>query len=207
MMLPIQATTRFARSYETATLLLKCFARSALRDLVARMNADPRSWIRAYGSVEGISQDVREVDLSRGDRLLFHVRDGVVYLLDMGKHAVVPRYVATNSLQSELKSAKAPPADLECSRPPGFFTFDVEAEWRTFANEAEPSWISYLDIEQEAVVASVLARLDDQRTDPRAWNLTVILGGPGTGKTSILLTFLIEHSLTIRCQKSSSRMR
>ncbi|HKO18401.1 MAG TPA: ATP-binding protein [Acidobacteriaceae bacterium] len=154
------------------------------------MSADTRSWIRAYRSVEGISQDVREADLSGSHRLLFHVKDGSLYLLDMGKHEVVPRYVATSSLSSELRSATEPPADLGCSRPPGFFTFDAETEWRAFANEAEPSWISYLDSQQEAVVASILERVDQRSQASRAWNLTVIVGGPGTGKTSILLNLL-----------------
>jgi hypothetical protein len=127
------------------------------------------------------------MDISGAERLLFHCRDNAIHLMAIGGHDVVEHYCRTGNIEAELRRVRPLPPDMERLAASGFFTFDVEEEWRQFANEADPSWLTYLDGEQAKAVDRILARVAHVSENPRAWCFVLLLGGPGTGKTSILI--------------------
>lgn len=164
--------------------------RQELGDLAARAASVPRTWLRSYNKVKALKESVWELDVSGADRLLFHVKDGMIILLVVGKHEIVRDYVSTANVSREVATAAEPPKSLTTARPHGFFTFDAHEQWQSFANEADPAWLSYLDTEQGAVVCQLLNAIDHRGTDLQSSPLALVMGGPGTGKTSILLNLL-----------------
>lgn len=185
--LSFRATRRFVQSYDHAQPLRKACVIGALSDLRRAYDSDPKLFLRRYPAVSGLRGKVREMDISGGERLLFHHRDGTVHLLEVGDHEIVPHYKQTAALGAELSKTRPLPPGIARLTTSGFFTFDVEKKWKRFANEADPDWLTYLDRPQAAAVRSVLRRMAETASHPRAWSFTVLIGGPGTGKTSILL--------------------
>jgi hypothetical protein len=130
---------------------------------------------------------VWELDISGAERLLFHYDSKTIWILAVGGHEIVSHYRRTGSVAAELLNACSLPQGMTHLAGSGFFTFDVESEWKTFANEADPSWLSYLDQEQSNAVDDIIQQTKLTIADERLRTFTVILGGPGTGKTTILL--------------------
>jgi hypothetical protein len=146
--------------------------------------------MRRYDRIEGCRDVALEVDVAGGERMLVHPQDGRLVLVDLGKHEIVAHYQRTGNLQAETRRLATPPASFVDEVPPGFFTFDIESEWRDYANEADPAWLSYLDEQQGAVANAVLTAIRRCAADARAWHMALLMGGPGTGKTSILLNLV-----------------
>ena len=194
----ISTTQRFVRSYERAHPLRKACAIGALSDLKRLYASDGKNFLRRYGKVEGMAPDVREMDISGAERLLFHYRDGVIHLLVMGDHEIVKHYQKTAALEAELPKVRPLPEAIDRLASAGFFTFDIEEEWQQFADEVDPSWLKYLDRPQAAAVDRIFQGIAERAQDARSWSFTLIVGGPGTGKTAILLnlfTRAIESDL------------
>jgi hypothetical protein len=185
--LALRATRRFVEGYDRAQPLRKACAIGAVADLRRAFQSDGRSFLRKYNKVKGLAPAVWEMDISGAERLLFHCRDRTVHLLAMGGHEIVEHYKKTAALETELQNARSLPPALERLASAGFFTFDVESEWRQFADEADPSWLTALDKQQHAAVKRILKRVNENEANQRAWCFYLIVGGPGTGKTSVLL--------------------
>ena len=183
----LRATRRFVDAYDRAQPLRKACVIGALSDLRRQYQSGPDSFLRKYNKVKGLVPTVWEMDLSGAERLLFHWREGVINLLAMGGHDIVGHYKNTAALETELGNMRPLPPGIERLTAAGFFTFSAETEWKQFANEADPAWLTYLDRDQATAVADILKSIQGTAQDPRAWSFWLILGGPGTGKTSILL--------------------
>lgn len=185
MPLNVRATQRFIRDFDRAQPLLRACALGALSDIRRAFEQRPDIALRRYKKVAGISPAVREVDIAGAERLLFHWRDGEMFLLAVGSHEVVGHYQETGKVDAEIARCKPLPQRIADLTAAGYFTFDVEEEWRDFANEADPAWLSYLAPQQAQAVDRVLSRTLSGSS--RDWHFSLIVGGPGTGKTSVLL--------------------
>lgn len=183
-------TQRFVRSYDSALPLRRACAIGALADLRTAFAQDPRMALRRYNKVKGLEPTLWEMDISGAERLLFHCANRSVVLVDIGGHEVVEHYKRTGCLSRELAKPRPLPPGIDRLANSGFFTFNIEEEWQAYANEAEASWLAYLDKQQSDVATKIVDTVQSVRANPRTWNFSLVLGGPGTGKTSILLNLM-----------------
>jgi hypothetical protein len=65
-----------------------------------------------------------------------------------------------------------------------------------FANEARPEWLYFLDDHQLQVVDAIVSALEDGLAGATP-SAHLLLGGPGTGKTSVLLQLLMRLSNSV----------
>lgn len=182
----MKATTRFVRDYDRAQPLLKSCAAGALAELRRAFEARPDLALRQYRPVQGIAPAVIEIGISGAARMLAHWNGGCLYLLAVGGHEIVGHYQSTGRVAQEILHCKPMPERLASQIIPNYFTPDVEEDWKHFANEADPSWLQHLDTQQYEAAVGILNRA--MATQPgEAGCFEVIAGGPGTGKTSIIL--------------------
>ena len=183
--LDVRATARFVSEYEHAQPLLRTCALGALSDLRRFHASDPKQAFRRYNKIKGISPTMFEVDIAGGERLLCHWNDQTLFLVAIGNHEIVKRYQQNGNLAEDIKNCRPLPAHIEKVMHSGLFNFNIEEEWRNFANEADPDWITYLDQHQAAAADRILE--GTLGASSKKWYFAMLVGGPGTGKTSILL--------------------
>jgi hypothetical protein len=184
--LVLKSTSRFVNAYDRAHPRLRACAHGALSDLRRAFEQRPDLALRRYNKLKGLVPAVLEVDIAGGERLLMHWRDGTVYLLEMGGHEVVKRYKATARVTDEVARCKSLPERIEKLVAVSYFTFDVDEEWQSFATEADPSWLNYLDDQQGRAADRILSRAGANQNAKVSY-FGLLTGGPGTGKTSVLL--------------------
>jgi hypothetical protein len=190
------AAPRFRRSYGKASPALRKLARGAVHDLVRAFIGDQQTWTRRYDRVASLSRPVLEIDISGGKRMLAVHDTSSVVLLDMGDHELVPR---AKGIDIDHALDHAVPAD-DHFYPQRIGTGSLFEPTPTvdvfdYGAELDPTWLYRLDDEQFAVYEQLQDLLTEQVLDekrPLACNLVV--GGPGTGKTSLLAS-LAEHAV------------
>jgi hypothetical protein len=182
----LKATARFLRAYNHAQGPLRECVKGALADLCRGLAANPKTTLRSFNTVKPLSPTVLEIDLAGAPRMLVHWRDGTLYLLEMGGHEIVPRYAATGKPATEIKRCKPLPGDIGALEAVSYFPDDADSDWCQFANEADPAWLTWLDTQQARAADRIIERTAT-RTGPREWYFAMLVGGPGTGKTSVLL--------------------
>jgi hypothetical protein len=133
-----------------------------------------------------VGEPILEIKVTGGDRLLAHWRDGVLYLLSLGEHESVGHYASTVKLESELANCKRLPDEIIAVAEQGFFLSASVDQWQQYANETDPQWLSHLDPPQVNAVETIFQKAANG-AEPN-WSFTLLAGGPGTGKTSILLS-------------------
>ncbi len=114
-----------------------------------------------------------------------HWRDNTLFLLALGRHEATKHYQQTGRVEAEIQRCEPVPESLSRIGGAPFFTFNLEEEWRDFGDEADPSWLSYLDAPQATAVSRIIERA--QVLGAKEWYFALVAGGPGTGKTSVLL--------------------
>ena len=193
---------------------------AGLQDLVAKKTVEllrkeasaPNTW---HFELEKMKDDsfgehhVFKIALTAGDRLIFIAQNNKIILCDLGKHEVMQEYAALNKSirESDINKALNPPewferyltAKLEQEPksddrspdlyPKGLFeSIEGEERW-FFEEELSGAWLTYLDDEQavisEHLFTLALSPIEDLQ-------VFFILGGPGTGKTIILLNLAIN---------------
>lgn len=193
---------------------------AGLQDLVAKKTVEllrkeasaPNTW---HFELEKMKDDsfgehhVFKIALTAGDRLIFIAQNNKIILCDLGKHEVMQEYAALNKSirDSDINKALNPPewferyliAKLEQDAksgerspdlyPKGLFeSIEGEERW-FFEEELSGAWLTYLDDEQavisEHLFTLALSPIEDLQ-------VFFILGGPGTGKTIILLNLAIN---------------
>ena len=104
----------------------------------------------------------------------------------MGDHEIVPGY-RREWLRRDLTGAA--PADRnfwpETTRMLRFFGNRPDKRYKEFRRELHPDWIYFLTDQQLGFVSSVMKRYRRASRDRPAYYFAV--GGPGTGKTSVLV--------------------
>lgn len=187
-LLHVQATERFLKAYEKESFSLQMLIDGAVHDFERRFTSDPRNCVRRYDRVERSKQDLLEIDVCGGKRMVAHWKPSVLTLVDVGAHAVVDR-ARKLDVQSALRQARpAPPHFLLKSR--SVFLRLPAQGFQQYANELAPDWIYHLDAEQTEVQEASLASTVEVLDSDDSYALHVVIGGPGTGKTSILVSVL-----------------
>lgn len=187
----ILCSERFLRAYRKGSLVIQHAAEHAIHDFVRGYRADRQNFVRRYDRVAGIRMQVLEVDISGKDRLLVHFANRQLTLLDMGPKHIVPRYTK-QKLDQDLAECKKAPDHFWPERPSGFFAEYPDTAIQPYGMELYPEWVYWLDEEQSAVQQAIqsdllgmIALLLD-----RGGRIFFVVGGPGTGKSCILLNLL-----------------
>ena len=168
---------------------LRGLIEGAIQDLVRRIQTTPETFMRAYAR-HAIVREVLEVDVSSKHRMLAQWDAGVLRLLEVGGHESVPRYTSSKFFVDAFQSLDVPrrfwPADHAGY---SFFTSNPSREYQEFGPESHEGWLYFLSEQQweceQEVIESFDLLFDGLQPAP-----VFILGGPGTGKTSILLNLL-----------------
>lgn len=182
----VRATSRFISDFDRAQPLLRACAAGALGDLQRAFQSRPDLALKRYNTVKGLRPTVLEVDVAGGERMFAHWREGNLFLLGLGKHESTKHYQQTGRVEIEIQRCKPLPDSLARLTSAPFFTFDLEHDWKDFGTEADASWLAYLDQQQANAVTRIVTRA--RGIAPKDWYFAVVGGGPGTGKTSVLLS-------------------
>ncbi len=183
--LEIFTSERFLVSYRKASSVLRHCAERAIHDFVRRFRSNPKTVANGYDKLAHCKTRILEIDVARGPRLLAHFSSNKLVLLDLGDHEVVNRYNDKKYLQDSKTYEEALSifwpenrSDLFLSSPNG--TYEPK-----YYEEVQSDWIFFLDDQQNKVLEKTLKRIRQFHS-----TATFILGGPGTGKTCILLEML-----------------
>lgn len=176
----------FERDYRKAGVQLQHLVEGAVKDLIRRATADPGGWRRLYDRVAGLKRTVLEIDLAGGPRMLALDEDDEVVLWRMGDHSLIDRLGAKPTYPSERLPL---PDHFRPERHIRLFPPDAGDVYVDYANERTADWIYWLDEEQQLLAEGIHERVVDAYLDGTR-TIEPIFGGPGTGKTTILVWLL-----------------
>ena len=191
---------------------------SRTAELIRKAESNPTSWHRyeeklkddSFGSVQAYKTAV-----TSGDRLVFVVENSQIILVDIGKHEVMDDYARMSksarnkdiSSTREVDSWFANKLSIKLlkkssarSKPnPGQQKVDISEimseeiqgdDFRyAFDEELNEKWVLFLDQQQSKVANEIY--MDLERPEHKL-KIHFILGGPGTGKTIVLLNIAIR---------------
>lgn len=186
----IVESSRFHSGYSRSSAKLQTLIQGCIHDFVRRARSDPKTVVRFYDRIAGMKGRVLEIDVTGGHRLLAQWEDQTLRLLNVGDHDIVGAY-SSAKLSTDLQ--KLEPA-LDRYWPEGdgrkpFFTANPSLGYSEFEGENDRDWLYYLsDQQHDAVISIFCDQADRDELAP-----SIILGGPGTGKTVILLNLLKEY--------------
>lgn len=189
--LTITVASTFLRDYRKAGVPLQSLAEGAVHDLLRLAQSDPVGWRRRYDRVAGLDQRVLEIDLAGGPRMLAIDR-GEIVLWRMGDHSIVDKVVRDRPPIPE--QTQPLPDQFDIGARLSLFPEDDDRGFIDYANENTADWVYWLDNEQ-AEAAEWLARVTYESWDAGVPLHAGLLGGPGTGKTTILVWLLKQLSL------------
>jgi Uncharacterized conserved protein (DUF2075) len=212
-MLTVLWTPRFEGRIRRFTGLQDLTAKKTL-ELLRKYVSSPNTWHFELEKMKDNSfgeHHVFKIALTAGDRLIFIAQNNKLILCDVGKHEVMQEYASLNKAfrDSDIRKALKPPewfskyltTQLEHSREGNveiispnheklFESIEGEERW-FFEEELSGAWLTYLDDEQ-TLISETLYGITMNST--QEMQVFFILGGPGTGKTIILLNMAINLS-------------
>jgi len=173
------------KNYRKAIFPLQGLAEGAVHDFINRFRANPKLILREYDRVAHIKEPILELKISGGNRLLVSLQDNHLFLLDMGGHEIVKRYDEIKYIVDTMINEPAPEAFWP-EKQSGFFSSspDLTIPFQ-FPEEISPEWLYFLDEEQESVFENIAEIIFSDQ-----YHIHFILGGPGTGKSCVLLNLL-----------------
>lgn len=159
-------------------------------DFLRRHRASPGTVAGGYDRAIHLSPDVvLEFEVGRSQRVLAHWASPRLTIVDVGPHEVVPNY-DRRWLARDLASARRleglsdkPEVVLR------FFGNTPDEERSEFGNELQPEWVYFLASPQ-ANVATAISKAHKRASADKP-SVFLVVGGPGTGKTSILVKSML----------------
>jgi len=169
-----------------------------------RFRSDPAKVWTQYQQFEGFGLAAKdngfnriiEVEANGGVRLLAGISPPNVYLLDMGPHDIEQQWdrIKTKTQWVQNRKANAEPAGnllSEGSANPFIPLSEYIGHPPIFPGEDTSEWVTFLDTQQYEVTTSIIREIEDHYWgDRKSDSFWLILGGPGTGKTVVLLKIL-----------------
>jgi hypothetical protein len=151
-------------------------------------------WTASYDRVAGVgAETVIELELGSGPRLLAHVGGDFVTLVAMGGHNVVHHYAQRRSVGVDLARVRPLPPEFSVGHRDPFFPLSDQQAPRRLERwwpEVSPDWLYFLDTEQARACEEIITSIEDTMLRDGYYSILLLVGGPGTGKTSILLQIL-----------------
>ena len=211
-------TNRFSRRLRKYNGL-QDFTAASVAKLLYRRSQNTNAWSLSLkkltdGSFGNLT--VYASDITKGDRLIFMIEKNTLILLDLGNHDIQQDYahmsqstrladIATASsvepwfreLISNVKAPKSKKIDetIKSAKATPIISAGSGAEAFRWWQEAElnETWIQYLDDQQANVSEKIFSKITSK---PKDFQVFYVCGGPGTGKTVILLNLAINLSHT-----------
>ncbi len=184
-------SSSFEKDYRDFTGPIQQLAEGAVRDLQNLIDSDPRTWRRDRGYLEGMKKKVLKLDVSGGHRLLA-LDDGDVTLWCLGDHDIT-RKVKANKVPYPQDRRELPrqfrPGYLSRLLPPDHEFQDSPQLYANFLDENAREWIYRLGDEQGDFAQRILSGIEVSYLEGSR-RIFAISGGPGTGKTAILVWLL-----------------
>ena len=190
MGLDIYASTRFLKTYKKASLGLQNLAEGSIHDFINRQLADPKTVSLSYDRVANMAPPVLEIKLSGGHRLLAWYDENQLTLLDMGGHEVVGRYDINKFFHDTASREKAPKQFFPGQQSKFFIRNPDRSIPFKYESELSNEWLYFLEEEQERIFEDIASDVIDAIEEDRSLMRYFIIGGPGSGKTCILLNLL-----------------
>ncbi len=184
----VLVSNRFLKSYERGTAI-QFLAEGAVHDFIRRYLADPSNVARLYQRIAGASHKVFEIEISGGCRMIAHWEPPRLTLLDVGEHDIVRSFDRTR-IDGQLASAVPAPKVFTTQGSQVFFLPDRPGVAAPYANEVSPEWLYFLDDEQDQLSSELCEAAEEVLLSGTGHTLHLVIGGPGTGKTCILLNLL-----------------
>jgi len=200
-------TPRFKQKFDRY-VGLRDFVVKRLGSLINRYRENPEHW---SFDLERLKDDslkpwaVFKIALTSGDRLIFVLHSNKLVLVDIGDHDVMQDYAhlssqirnsdfdrrlpIPNNFLAEINEAakgssvKTKPNNLNIG---GIRISEQSAEGDSrwlYEEELDERWVTFLDDEQVRISEELTRLLSDQDMD---FQVFLLMGGPGTGKTMIL---------------------
>jgi hypothetical protein len=195
---PIFWSTRFARSYRRAGAVLQGYAEGAVHDFVNRWRADPKTVLHSYQR-HAVVREAVEVEISGGCRMLVHFDGGRLTLLHVGGHEIIPQYDPGKFFIDRLAQDPAPPQFWPDGLGVRLFVRNPCRSVAAFGTEFQQDWLYYLSEQQFESVRDIVNVSEHVLAEEGSY-CAFVVGGPGTGKTSVLLNLLkdfvdLEHDV------------
>jgi hypothetical protein len=190
----VLATARFLDTFDRQVWLRPVTQRAVWR-IADHVREDRRIWLRRYKSLERYAPTVYRERTAGNQRLLFTPTAEGPLLLALGPRDTIYDTYTQHHLRADLANQPcALPATLTDRSKTGLFV-DVDGPDQPFAyvpGENSASWAQYLDPQQYDLATQIgldTLDLDPAKGQRRSWLVT---GGPGTGKTVVLLRVLMD---------------
>ena len=183
--LQISASERFLKAYRKAIFSLKGLTEGAVHDFVNLHRSDSTTLLRSYDRLAQLPGPVIEIDLSGGCRAVAHYSKDRLILLDMGEHEVVGRYDSAKLIRDLINNVTVPSQFWPEHQAKFFVSHPDQTVPFHYPQEISPEWMYFLTDEQQGVFDDIADSLLAGERNPH-----FLLGGPGTGKTCILLNLL-----------------
>ena len=211
-MLKVKWTPRFEQRLERYNGVQDYVVSKTAR-LIKKYEADPVNWSYSLEKLKDSSfssTQVYRLPITSGDRLVFVINNKDLILTDIGDHDVMDEYARMPRLARNQDLNKATiPAEWFVKRMEQYLKLPVpsnlgsntdlssvlneiflsESDRWVYEEELDEGWIHYLDENQNKVVEDIMKELLSPND-----NLKVhfIYGGPGTGKTVVLLNLALR---------------
>jgi Txe/YoeB family toxin of Txe-Axe toxin-antitoxin module len=213
-MLEVKWTPRFKQKLERYNGV-QDYVAAKTAGLVRKYNADPVNWSYSLEKLKDKSfksTQVYRLPITSGDRLVFVIDNKNLILADIGNHDVMDDYSRIPKSSRDLDLSRAGKPDVwfvremhgHLSQPKDGDTkpavdlakvlnetqIGLSERW-LYEEELDEGWIQYLDQNQISVVEEILQELE---IDDDFLKVHFIYGGPGTGKTVVLLNLALQLS-------------
>lgn len=180
----VVTSRRFERGYLVAcNPKLKRTIQTKVWELATTFELDPSLASRKNDRVAYLNNRVIEYDVDRRWRIICASNGGKLHLLTVGDHDLIPKRQYTKRMMNEDLGGEQVPV-ARCFAQSLQIQPDGD-EWLTLDDAFAEKWIYQLGVEQQKCVLDILDFLANPR-QPKIYT-RLIVGGPGTGKTSILL--------------------
>lgn len=185
----LYASKRFLKDYERASLGLKGLIEGAIHDFVRRHYSDSKAVLRQYDRVAHLNSRVLEIKPSGGHRLLADYDGNRLVMLAVGGHEIVKQY-SNHKRAYDIRNYSQAPLKFW----PGISGFFRRNPDETvpihYDEEKSQEWLYFLE-KQQANVDSLIRDAVWQSLETKKYARPFfVVGGPGTGKTCILLNLL-----------------
>ncbi|MFM7169140.1 MAG: hypothetical protein ACKO3T_28205 [Planctomycetaceae bacterium] len=204
-------TRRFEKAYRKSCARLQGLIDGTVHDVVNRARSMP-FLVSMNFDRHALLPGVLEVDVTGSHRMLCQWADSILHLLDVGDHEVVPRYTKSKFMidscdRREVSEVFWPEMPSSGFR---FFSSNPEQDQVFLEQELSSEWLFYLSDQQEDVLLEIASLMIDAVEANKSVPPVCLLGGPGTGKTCVLLNLLkelVDANIDARICLSSAMQR
>jgi hypothetical protein len=186
----VQAAPRFLEAVASAGPKMTDGYYREIGEFIKRHAEDPARVTALYDRVAHLKPDVvLEFEVGSGPRLLAHWAPPTLTVLDAGNHDIVGNYQHA-WLQVAITKAVLLDGFNAGRRPWRIFGSNRDTRYEEYRRELHPDWVYDLADPQANAAASIRkAYTKSSVNNPKVF---VLVGGPGTGKTSILVKVMLE---------------